>query len=293
MNLKQLRYFLAVADSGGFSQAAETAHTAQSALSRHVRLLESELNTRLFNRTGRGVTLTEQGEYLRTHSRSILEQLSQVERSLQSWYDHPSGLVRLGMTPTAILDGAATLVRAIRSRHPEVRLSIFEELSAQLCRLVQDNQLDLALVLEDPGSDLLCMEKLRDEPLCLVAPPGSDLPERVPLERIESLTLILPTQRGRIRHAVERSCTASGVRCEPAFTVDAVPAIKSLVASGEGFTVLTRQSVAAEAKAGTLTIHELEGPGLVLPLFVTYRAKQMLGRASMATLQTIRELFSA
>ena len=167
MNFKQLHYFVMVAEAGGFSQASESAQLAQSALSRHVRLLEEELRTRLFDRTGRGVMLTEQGEYLLSQSRPILDQIVHLERSLQSWYEHPVGRVRLGMTPTGSINGAAPLIRALRQQYPEVALHVSEGISAQLCSWVLDGQLDLALVFEEPRSDLLRTELLRTEPLCL------------------------------------------------------------------------------------------------------------------------------
>jgi LysR family nitrogen assimilation transcriptional regulator len=205
MNLKQLRYFVMVAESGGFSQASDAAHLAQSALSRHVRLLEEELDTRLFDRTGRGVILTEQGEYLLEQARSILDQVVHVERSLQAWYEHPIGRVRLGMTPTGSIHSAPALIRELRSLYPEISLHISEGISANLCNRVLDGQLDLAVVFEEPVSDLLRTELLRTEPLCLVTAPGVELPDPVPLAMLEDMSLILPTQHGRIRVAVERA----------------------------------------------------------------------------------------
>ena len=292
MNLKQLQYFVMVAKAGGFSQASESAHLAQSALSRHVRLLEEELNTRLFDRTGRGVTLTEQGEYLLQQARSILEQVLHVERSLQSWYAHPRGRVRLGMTPTGSISGAAMLIRELRQRYPDVTLHVSEGISAQLCNWILDGRLDLAMVFEEPSSELLRTKLLRTEPLCLVTAPDVTLSEPVPISALQAMTLILPTQHGRVRLAVERSFAAVGVGCEPAFTVDAVSTIKNLVAMGDGVAILTRHSVATEVRAGELKVHSLDAPELIMPLYVTYRAKQQLGRAMTATLELIHQLFA-
>lgn len=294
MNIKQLQYFVKVAECGGFSQAADAVHLAQSALSRHIRLLEEELNTRLFNRTGRGATLTEQGEYLLTHSKSILEQLLNVERSLKSWYEHPSGLVRLGMTPTAIINGTAALIRDMSERYPEVTLNVSEGISEELCNRVIDNQLDLAIVFEEPESDLLRIDVLRHEELCLIAPPDLKLPlPAVPMSMLAQLRLILPTQHGKIRRAVERSYAEAGIPCQPTYTVDAVAAIKNLVMKAEGVAILTRHSVEVEEKLGLLAVHSLDDPALHIPLCVIYRAKQQVTRATVATLESLRNVFSA
>lgn len=292
MTLKQLQYFVMVAESGGFSQASEAAHLAQSALSRHVRLLEDELQTRLFDRTGRGVMLTEQGDYLLEQCRSILDQVVHVQHSLQSWYEHPIGRVRLGMTPTGSIYGAPLLIRESRKQYPEITLHVSEGISAQLCNRVLDGQLDLALVFEEPRSELLRTELMRNEEMCLVTAPNLDLPDPVPISMLAKLNLILPTQHGRIRVAVERSCSAAGIRCEPAYCVDAVSTMKNLAANGDGVAVLTRHSVESELNAGQVAVYSLDDPKLVMPLFVTYRAKQQLGRAAAATLELIRRLFS-
>jgi len=148
------------------------------------------------------------------------------------------------------------------------------------------------VVFEEPVSDLLRTELLRNEPLCLVTAPDVKLPDPVPLAMLENMQLILPTQHGRIRVAVERACSAAGLRCEPAYTVDAVSTMKNLVATGDGAAVLTRGSVDREIDEGRIAVHRLDDTRLVLPLFVTYRAKHQLGRAAAATLEVIRSLFA-
>ena len=292
MNFKQLQYFILVAECGGFSQASEAIHLAQSALSRHVRLLEESLGTRLFNRTGRGVVLTEQDEYLLSKTRAILDQIEHVENSLKSWYEYPVGHVRLGMTQTAMIYGAASLIREARERFPEISLALKDGLSSDLCKLVVDNHLDLALVFEVPNSDLLRTEKLRDEELCLVAAPGLELADTIPVARLAELNLVLPTEHRLMRLAVERSMTRAGVECRPGYTIDSVTATKTLVMHGDVVAVLPRRSVTQEVEAGRLICHRLEEPQISMPLVAIYRAKQQLGRAAQTTLLLMRELFS-
>ncbi|MFK7828810.1 MAG: LysR family transcriptional regulator [Congregibacter sp.] len=292
MNLKQLRYFVKVAEAGGFSQASEAVHLAQSALSRHVRLLEEELDARLFNRTGRGVELTEQGHYLLTQAQGILEQLERVESSLRAWYQHPSGSVRLGMTPSTCINGAATLIRELRDCYPDVVLLVSEGVTEQSYARVLDGRLDLALVLGDPRSDLVRSEFLRSERLCVVTLPGVDLPSPVPLGMLEDLTLVLPTRHTPLRIALDRRCAAAGVNYTAAHTLDIVATMKNLVANGDAVAVLPREAVATESASGQMVVHELDDPNLDVPLYVIYRAKQQLGRAAVATLKSVRALFS-
>lgn len=292
MNLKQLQYFVMVAEAGGFSQASDAAHLAQSALSRHVRLLEEELHARLFDRTGRGVILTEQGEYLLEQAHEILEKVGQAERSLQSWHEHPIGSVRVGMTPTASISCGARLVQELRTQYPDVTLHLSEGISSDLCNRVIDGELDVALVFEEPRSELLRSEHLRDESMCLVTAPGLDLPNPIPLKQLESLNLILSNKHERIRVAVERSCAKAGVGCEPTYKIDAIATIKRLAANGDGVAILTSKSVNTEVLAGLVSVYDLDDPKLALPLYVTHRAKHQLPRAAATAVDTIRRLFT-
>ena len=150
MDLRQLRYFLAVATTGSFTKAAEQIPLAQSALSRHMRLLEEELGATLLIRTGRGVELTEQGKFLVERARTLLEQSEDTKRNLQSWNDNPAGLVRLGMTPTCTLTMAAPLLQRLHEKYENVSLQVSEGLSASLSEWLGDGRLDMAIVFTEP-----------------------------------------------------------------------------------------------------------------------------------------------
>src|SRR3954464_9681768 len=126
MDLRQLDYFVHVADARSFSQAAELLSIAQPALSRQVRRLEIELRQALFRRTGRGVTLTAAGKRLLEHARGILEQVERARSDLEGSRDGDRGRVIVGMPPTVGRALSAKLVAQFRSQFPRANISIVE-----------------------------------------------------------------------------------------------------------------------------------------------------------------------
>ena len=146
MELRQLRYFLQVADFKSFSRAAIAVRIAQPALSRHIRKLEEELGVALFYRDGRGAILTEQGKRYYERVTDILRQLDQATAELQSDDEMPTGEVVLGVPtelgPRFILQ----IVQSFRSRYPSARIRVAESGSAQIAEWLQSSRLDAGFI---------------------------------------------------------------------------------------------------------------------------------------------------
>ena len=129
MEIKQLRYFVQVAELGGFTRAAIVLRVAQPALSRQVRALEVELRQPLFDRNGRGVTLTEAGKRLLAHGRGILQQVERARQDLDDQRGAVSGLLSVGLPPSVSRTLTAPLVEAFRERFAGATLTVVEGLS--------------------------------------------------------------------------------------------------------------------------------------------------------------------
>ena len=132
MNLKQLEYFVHVAELGSFTRAAEHLSIAQPALSRQVRQLEIELRQNLLTRNGRGVAPTDAGRRLLEHGRGILHQVARAREDLEEMRGAPLGHVTLGVPPTVGRLVTATLVEEFRQRFPKATLGIVEGLSVNV-----------------------------------------------------------------------------------------------------------------------------------------------------------------
>ncbi|MFK8016430.1 MAG: LysR family transcriptional regulator [Gammaproteobacteria bacterium] len=297
MDLRQLRCFLAVASTGSFTKAAEQIPLAQSALSRHMRLLEEELGAVLLIRTGRGVELTEQGEFLVQRAQVILEQSEDTKRNLQSWNDNPAGLVRVGMTPTCTLTLAAPLLQRLRRNYENIGLQVSEGLSASLVEWLGDGRLDVAIVFTEPKNTPGSCERIAREELCLVVPAGSECPNPATIPDIAAMPLIAPFLRKGIRNRMTDAFKDSGLEFTPAFEIDALPAMKDLVRSGAGAAILAKSSVTREVAHKDVEIRRIDAQNMFFHVYLLMSKSALHSRAAQGVAeiirQTGREIFTA
>src|SRR5512138_2215959 len=185
MDLRQLRYFVAVAERGGFAAAASALNVAQSALSRHVKELEHELGGALLERGARGVSATESGKVLMTRGRWLLGLIDDVKAEVRTENREPSGTVRLG-APSSLGDiFYAPLARAIARPFPRVRLELSEGLTETMCDRLLRAELDLAIVTMPQPNDHLDFETLMIEQVFVIGPADDPLLARGKLTRKE------------------------------------------------------------------------------------------------------------
>jgi DNA-binding transcriptional LysR family regulator len=145
VDLRRLRYFLAVCDHGGFSRAAAAIGVAQPALTRQMKLLEKEIGLPLIERTRRGAHPSEQGRFLIARARQHLESVDGVIRDLRQAFTTTSGRVTLGVCPTIAPFFLNDLTEHICRYHPNVTLSIIQAHSGDLSNLMNSGHLDIAL----------------------------------------------------------------------------------------------------------------------------------------------------
>lgn len=290
MDLRQLRYFLVVCDQGSFTQAAERIPIAQSALSRHMRLLEEELGVQLLIRTGRGVTMTEQGEYLYDRARSVLAQLEDTRRNLQSWYDNPAGVVRIGMPPSTTLVMAALLLERMKARYPDIVVRLTEGLSATLTEWLATDRLDLAVVFEPPNNSSLFPQLIGKEELCLVVPKDDPTPDPVSVEQMAKLNLIAPFEKKGIRNRMAEVFKEAGLDFELTFELDALPAMKDLVRAGEGAAILTRASVIRDVQRGILEVRSIDSDKMSFDVHLLFSRASQHSRAARAAGEVLQAL---
>lgn len=181
VNLKQLEYFVRVAELGSFSKAALILNIAQPALSRQVRLLETDLHAALLQRTGRGVVLTEAGKRLFDHSIGILQLMLRVREDIASSRGEPAGRIVVGLPPSMGRLLTLPLVEGFRRALPKARLAIVEGLSAHLAEWISTGRVDIGLLHNPEPQPALEVTPVLEEPLGLVSPaakPGGKAVEK-------------------------------------------------------------------------------------------------------------------
>lgn len=288
MDLKQLEYFVAVVDAGGFSRAARLLGVAQPAISRQVRALEVELRQSLLLRNGRGAAPTEAGRRLQDHARGILQQIERARAEVDAIRGAPVGRVVVGLPPTLARLLTAPIVREFRRRHPGATLSIVEGLSSSIHEWLQVGRIDIGLLYNPAPAPAIEVRPLLDEPLFLVARRGKDAPRRaVPLAELPRHPLIIPSRPNAIRMLVETKLAALGAKPQVALEIDAVSAILELVAEGHGHAVLSPRALAGAAIARRLVSVPIVKPRIASTLSAATSAQRPATPLQQATLALI------
>ena len=242
MDLKQLKYFVWVADLGSFSRAAESLSVAQSALSRHVADLEVELKQKLFNRTGRGVTLNEAGKRLYTHGRGILEQASRAKQDLLQRDNVPMGKVILGLPFSVGRIFSAHFVQSFARSFPEATLSVVEASSRHILEWLAAGRIDIGLVFNPTETPGIKTQLLVEDELCLMTARKNRKSAKksgvVHLRDLPKLPIIIPASPHTLRTSVDAHLRRAGLALDVKIEVDGVSTIIDLVRSKVGEAIL-------------------------------------------------------
>ena len=287
MDLKQLDYFVTVADVGGFSRAARLLGVAQPALSRQVRSLEVELRQALLLRNGRGVVPTEAGRRLLAHARGIVQQVERARAEVNDLAGAPVGRVVIGLPPTLARVLTAPIVRDFRQRVPDAQVSIVEGLSATIQEWVQVGRVDVGVVYDLHYSPAIELSPLMEEALCLVGPASQRERGAVPLRQLPRYPLIMPARPNAIRMLVEARLAAIGLKPNVTLEIDAIPAILELVGEGFGYAVLSERAVVG---APRLAARAIVRPGIRSRLAIAVSAQRPETPLQRSTIERIRSL---
>lgn len=265
MELRQLRYFLAIADSGSFSRAAERVFVAQSALSHQMAQLEAELGAELFHRSRRGVALTDAGQRFYPHAVSILRQTDEAVQSARSASGEPSGKVVFGIPHSVSNALALPLLRAVRQALPQVQLELTEELTGNLIPQLRAGQIHLAVLFDDGTLSEFSWTPLLRERLYLIGLPAANGRQaaRVSLKQALAQPLILPAQPHGVRPLIESAAQRAGL-APPQVVADisSISILRTSLLAGLGQTLLPVMPLKAEIDAGLLQATPVASPPL-------------------------------
>jgi LysR family nitrogen assimilation transcriptional regulator len=273
MDLKQLEYFVRVAEFGSFTRASIALDIAQPALSRQIRLLEVELRQNLLIRNGRGVTTTDAGRLLLEHARGILHQVDRTREEMDRVRGGLTGRVALGLPPSLSKILTVPLINDCRSALPQARLSILEGLTATMQELLIAGRLDIALLYNPmPSPDIDATLMLEEDLFLVERRPKSGASARpISLRDLASVPLVIPSRPNAIRTLVEVEMANIGCRPTIALEIDGVATILDLVGDGAGCAVLSANATRALGSPAVL---------LARPIRPRLRSKLMLAVGS-------------
>jgi LysR family tcuABC transcriptional regulator len=241
MDMRQLRYFVQIVESGSMAKASRQLYIAQPALSQQMARLEEEVGKPLLLRSSRGVLPTENGSALYHHAKFILRQLDQAISVARQDTAALSGRVTLGLAPTTNCQIGLPLIRHLRQRLPGVMVNVVEGLSGHLEHMTRVGQLDLAVLFSQKAAAELSVEPLLEEELFVILPRRSRLvPEGVTamtLAEVARLPLILPSQGHGLRRRISLEFDRVNVVVDATAEIDSLPLLMRCLADGMGATI--------------------------------------------------------
>ncbi|WP_431047532.1 LysR substrate-binding domain-containing protein [Roseateles sp. L2-2] len=293
MELRQLRYLIGVADAGSLLKASKLLHLAQPALGQHIVALEEELGATLFVRSSRGMALTDNGRRFVEHARKVLAELEAAKASVLADGQHLTGEVILGLPTTVALAATVPLLRLVRARLPLVRLRIVESHSGFLREWLQTGRLELSILFEDRQEPWLSQRQLLTEQLVLVSAAGAGAPplaREVPLRELSRLPMILPNTEHGLRRIIDAACRANGVDLDVVAEIDSLPAVKTAVAAGLAYTILSPGSVSEELRQGHLRQAVIRDPEIRRTICSCFALTRSPGPAARAVSDLVDEV---
>jgi DNA-binding transcriptional LysR family regulator len=295
MDLRQLRYLVALAEELNFTRAAASEHIAQPALSQQIRRLEEEVGVGLVERTTRRVALTEAGELLVVRARRILAELEAAGDEMQALRGVDVGHVTIGAIHTmGPIDLSLALVN-FHEAHPNVALTVREQHSEECAELLRNDELDLAFlsVTERVESRELGLHQLVSEELMVLLPRGHALADRdgVRMADLAQEHFISFRQGARLRELLMSA--SRDAKFEPRVTLESNEAqrIRTLVSRGLGVAILPRSDATSPIGA-EIVAAPLIDPGLRRDITLAWRADRRQSPATVAFLELAREMYT-
>ncbi|OWT74667.1 MULTISPECIES: LysR family transcriptional regulator [unclassified Achromobacter] len=269
MNLRTLKYFVAIADAGSLTAAAEAIAIAQPALSRQMRALEEEMGVPLLQRTARGVRLTQAGVTLYEAAQRMLDEAQRVKRQLAGPAETGSRVV-LGVSPTLSRVLVPGLFERCHRTLDEMRLTVREAFTPELLDMLEKGMVDMAIITSMGASAgrPLALHPLVGEPFALASPASMKIDPIISLAELARLPLLMTTLH---RTVVERQLQPMGVHLNIHSEIDSVDAIRELVRTGDWCALMPVSMFKEPRHDAAITLTEVSGVQLNRQLMMATR----------------------
>lgn len=245
MNIKDLQYFLAVAELEHFGKAAKQCYVSQPTLSGQIKKLEQQLGITLFERTNRRVMLTEVGQQVANAARRVLHEVDTIHDIAKSCSDPMSGKFRLGAFPTLASYIFPDLVPQIKNVTPNLRLILIEEKTTELIDRLRHGEIDAALLALPVHDDLLMAKRLFDDEFMLATPSGHELSRHSMVEQhmLSMHSLLLLEEGHCMRDQALELCQLHGMSQELDFKATSLETLRQMVKAGTGITLIPKIAI--------------------------------------------------
>lgn len=275
MNLRDLKYFVALAEHRHFGKAAEASFVSQPTLSMQIRKLEEELGVALVERTSRKVMLTPIGVEILAHARRVIDETEIMRNLARSSQDPSTGSIRLGAFPTLGPYFLPLAVPALRAAFPKLEMFLIEEKSDVLVEQLKAGKIDAALLALPLHDDRITVAPLFDERFLLAAPADDPLAtaKRVKTSDLVDHSLLLLEDGHCLRDQALEVCRMSGARERAGFRATSLETLRQMVAAGMGMTLLPELAVReGQPRPEGMVVRTFEGAQPVRSIGLAWRA---------------------
>lgn len=283
-DLQKWRSFVAIAELGSLTRAALFLDSSQSFLSRQVNALERECGARLFNRTGRGVELSEVGRRLFPRVKELLEQAQSLEHEIRADLREPVGTVTLGSLPSIGTILIGQLYAQVRAQYPGVNLKVLEGSSGQVDEWLTEARVDIAILYRYGATLPEHEEVLATVDSYLIGAKDDRLTAggSVPFASLDGLPFILPGVPNGLRTALDAAARQARIVLTPVIEADSLPLQKQLTAQERLYTVLPVHAVWQEVQEGRLQAARIVEPPFQRTVALAYAKAKGPSRAVTA-----------
>lgn len=273
MDIKQLRYFIAIAEEGSLSAASQRLRVAQPSLSQHVIKIEQELGVTLMSRSPRGVALTPSGEILLRHARDICNSMCICQESVKKSGSVLEGAVAFGLPSSTSTVLSVPLAETVRHQLPKVRLRVVEAMSGFIREWLQDETIELGFLYDHDDARAFDALELMHEDLQFYSaadnwPLRREIGEPVPFCEIANLELVLPSTHHGMRKTIDNYARSRDLNLNVWIEMDSLTQIKELVARGSGFTILADAAARDRVARGEFVTSPIVDPVLTRPIYL-------------------------
>ena len=292
MRPPELVAFTVVADLGSLTRAAAAIGAVPSLVSRQIARLETAWGDRLFERTGRGMALTDFGRRMLPEANLALEQLDRLGEVAREAAGELTGTIHIGVLPSMTRQLLPLLISDIRSTAPAVRLNVTEGFSGHLDEQLTSGRLDMMVVNRYGPSGLGGEEILGTVETCLVGRPDDPLLSggSVAFRDIASCPLVLPSRPNGLRLALDQISRRQGLDLNVVMEVDTGNAMKDIALSGKALTLLPRLAVVDEVVAGRLRAVKVVRPAIPRTIALSLATHRPMSKAARFVAGRLRQL---
>jgi LysR family nitrogen assimilation transcriptional regulator len=291
MDIKQMQYFLCLAQEGNVTRAARQLNIVQPALSMQIAKLEKSLGKRLFYRASRGMSLTAAGEALVQRIAPILTDIDRVRGEIAQLDGKISGRVSIGMITSVAQSTLPASSAAIAARYPEIHLLVCEGYSETMLEWVTAGQIDIAIVNTAAPRLTSTARHILDEEMLLAYGVDNAVPlaKVVSFDRVKGLDLVIPSRRHGLRRILDDAAAEAGFSLKPRLEIDTLSAICEVVATTDLMTILPGIVLHSTLAAGRIKARRLRNPTTVRSVAWVTNPRRSVSAAMSAVMDIIAE----